>query len=148
MGFTVVPIGNSTPVDAFSLPNMCSFVVDDTGAGGQVNINGLGVTSALVSGAIDLKTYFGAAFRSLGLLNAFRAITPGGGNQAAELALVPRLEVVIYPVGAVGLAAMPAVNYLGGLPSGPDNVPYLTLNGPGVSGTWRVELKLRHSITD
>ena len=148
MSFVVVPIGSSSPVDAFSLPNVVSLVVSDSGSGGQVNINGLGVVDPTVAGAVDLKTYFGRAFRSLGVLNALRAIAPGGGNQAAEQALVPRLEVNIYPVGSPGVAGMPAVNYLGGTPSGPNNVPYLSLNGPAVAGTWRVEIKLRHSITD
>lgn len=147
MSFVIVPLGSSTPVDAFSLPNSCSIVVDDSGSGGQVLINGLGIVNPTVSGAVDLKTFFGTAFRSIPLLRAFRALIAGGGNQQAENALVPLLDISMYPVGATGLAAMPAINYLGGLVSNP-NVPFLAINGPAVSGTWRVDLKLRHSITD
>lgn len=148
MSFVIIPIGGSTPNDAFSLPNSCSVVVSDSGSGGQVLINGLGISTGVVTGAVDLKTYFGSAFRSIPLLRAFRAIAPGGGNQAAENALVPLLDITVYPVGATGLAAMPAINYLGGLPNGPNNVPYLAINGPAVAGQWRVDLKLRHSLTD
>lgn len=151
MSFTMIAPGSSPPVDVFSLPNAVSFCVTDSGAGGQINLNGLGIGSGTVAGAVDLKSFFATGtpvlFRSIPLLRAFRAVNPAT-TAVAEAQLVNNLHITIYPNGSNGLAAMPAVNYLVGLPSGPANVPYLVLNGPSVAGTWRVDIELRHSLTN
>lgn len=149
MSLTAVPtIGPlSGPTAAISLPNMVSFCVQDSGAGGQIFVNGLGVVNALVAGAVDLKTFFGTAFNSGALLAAFKTLT---GNLVGAPAgqLVPGLEITIVPHGNPGLAAMPAVTYLVGIGAGPVQAPYVAIAGPGVAGTWRVNIRLRHSITN
>ena len=151
MSFTMIAPGSSPPVDVFSLPNAVSFCVTDSGSGGQINLNGLGVGSGTVAGAVDLKTFFGTGtpvlFRSIPLLRAFRVLTNPGTNLAAETQLVNNLHITIYPNGGTGLAAMPSVSYNGTVGAAP-NVPFLQLNGPAVSGTWRVDIELRHSLTN
>lgn len=147
MSFVTIPVGSGPPVDGVSLPNSVSFGLSDDGAGGSVFLNGLGVLNATVTGAVDLKTYFGSPkFRSIPLLRAFRAMTaPSAAN--AEAQFLNNLAISIYPL-TTGLAAMPAINYLAGLPNGPANVPYLSIVGPAVAGNWRIEIRLRHSITN
>lgn len=150
MSFTMIAPGSSPPVDVFSLPNAVSFCVTDSGSGGQINLNAQGIGSGVVAGAVDLKSFFATGtpvlFRSIPLLRAFRLLTVGT-NLAAETQLVNNLHITIYPNGGSGLAAMPSVNYSGTLPNA-SNVPFLQLNGPAVSGTWRVDIELRHSITN
>ena len=150
MSFTMIAPGASSPVDVFSLPNAVSFCVSDSGSGGQINLNGQGIGSGTVSGAVDLKSFFATGtpvlFRSIPLLRAFRLLV-SGTNLAAETQFVSNLHITIYPVGSTGVAAMPSVNYNGTLPNA-TNVPFVQLNGPAVSGTWRVDIELRHSITN
>lgn len=149
MSFIAVPtLGPAAgPTAAISLPNMVSFCVQDSGAGGQLYLNGLGVLNAVVAGAVDLKTFFGTFFNSTALLSAFKTLTGALISQPAGQ-LVPALEITVVPVGSVGLAAMPAVSYVSGIGSGPSQAPYVAIAGPGVAGTWRVNIRLRHSITN
>lgn len=152
MSFIVVPFGAGTPVDAFSFPNAVSLCVSDDGGGGQIYINGLGVTNGILAGAVDLQTYFGAAnFHSIPLLKAFRAlvgVTGGNQNQSAEQQLCKNLRISIVPVNAAGGPNLPNLVYLGGIGGAPVNTPLLSLQGPAVAGNWRVEIELRHSITN
>lgn len=142
---TIGPAGG--PTAAISLPNMVSFCVQDNGGGGQIFLNGLGVLNALVAGAVDLKTFFGTFFNSLSLLSAFKTLTGALVSQPAGQ-MVPALEISIVPHGNPGLAAMPAVTYLVGIGAGPAQAPYVAIAGPAVAGTWRVNIRLRHSITN
>lgn len=151
MSFVIEPLV-AVPDTPVSLPNYCSFVASDDGSGGQVLINGQGVVNAVVTGAVDLKTFFtglGLPFRSYALLRAFRAIYTGSAlQQAACDQFLANLEVVITPIGGSGIAAMPSLTYIVGAGSGPANAPYLVLVGPSVSGRWRIDLRLRHSTTN
>lgn len=150
MSFTMISalVGSNSPVDAFSYPNRVSFCVGDSGSGGTLNVNGLGVNDPIVGGAMDLATFFTPAyFRSIPLLAAFRAIPVANAN-VAEVQLVQELEVTIVAVSGT-VTKNPAINYLGlGPGSGPTvNTPFLQIIGPAVTGSWRVDLRLRHSLT-
>lgn len=149
MSFIAVPtIGPlAGPTGAFSLPYLASFCVQDSGSGGQLYVNGLGVVNAVVANAVDLRTFFGSAFNSIPLLSAFKTLV---GNLIGEPTgqLVPGLDITMVPIGSVGLAAMPAVSYVSGIGAGPPQAPYVAISGPGVAGTWRVSMQLRHSINN
>ena len=144
MGFTALALfGGAAPLDAFSTPNRVSIVVADTGAGGQILLNGLGVVDPTVSGALDLQKFFGASFNSPILLRAFRALLTADNN-VAEAQLVKLLAVTMTNI--VGSPTkQPALDYLG-LSVGGINVPFLIINGPAVSGEWRLDIQLRHSL--
>lgn len=146
MGVGIVPWtpGSSVPTSSFSYPNRASLVFFDDGGGGSLLINGLGVTGV---GFSDLRTIFtsnGALFNSIPLLSAFRRLT-ANTDYAAQAQLISRLDVAIETINNSVLA--PAINYLGGT-GGNDFVPFLAIDGPAAVGTWRIELKLRHSITN
>jgi hypothetical protein len=149
MAFIVIPFGSGTPRDAFSFPNAVSICVSDDGGGGQVFINGLGITSGTLAGAVDLKTYFGSSFRSTPLLRAFRAlvgVTGGNQNQLTEQQLCNNLRISFIPI--VATTAFPNIAYLAGTGGAPVTTPLLSFQGPGVSGQWRIEIEFRHSITN
>lgn len=152
MSVIIIPF-SSLPDQAssFSMPNAVSLGFSDDGGGGNLLINGLGVLNAVVSGAIDLKTLFvttnSRPFNSYPLLNAFRALNPGNQtDKGAQIQLVTGLHVTIVPL-TTGLAAMPALEYLASISPVPQ-VPFLVLVGPAVAGNWRIDIKLRHSITN
>lgn len=152
MAFTVIPVSTGYPVGGFSFPNRVSFGVSDDGGGGQVYINGLGVTASStlpVAGATDLKTLFAAgsvSFQSIPLMRAFRLLT-ASTNTAAYQQFNTYLEVLINGCNSSGYAGVPAIVPLAGL-GGNTSVPFLAIGGPSVAGLWRVDLKLRHSITN
>lgn len=150
MAFIIVPFGAGVPVDAFSFPNAVSLAVSDDGGGGQIYINGLGVTNSILAGATDLQTYFGSSFRSIPLLKAFRKLVGvnGNQNQLAEQQFCTNLKISIVPVNGAGVVALPNLVYLGGIGGAPVTTPLLSFQGPAVSGNWRIEIGLRHSITD
>ena len=149
MGFIIVPT-TAYPDTPLSLPHYCSFCVQDDGGGGQITINGLGVTSSLVAGTTDLKTFFtglGLMWRSNPLLRAFRAV-PAGTTTAAMNQFINNLEINSYFIAGNGVAGALGFTYLINLGSGGATTPYLSIAGPSVAGIWRVDLKLRHSITN
>ena len=155
MGFTVIPPSTSSPVSGISLPDLVSIcVVADGNAGTDIYLNGGGILNATVTGAVDLKTLFtsnGLLFDSAQLLRAFRPIyTANPSNDDAERQFLKLLDLNITPLE--GSNVIFGINYLVGLPNGPVNVPYLRLINPGSGGegggTWRVDLRLRHTITD
>lgn len=149
MSFIIVPT-TSYPDTPLSLPNLCSFCVQDDGSGGAITINGLGVTSSQVAGTSDLKTFItglGLTWRSNPLLRAFRAC-PAGTTTAAMAQFLNNLDINSYFVAGNGVAGALGFNYLINLGSGGASTPYLEVAGPGVAGIWRVDLKLRHSITN
>lgn len=153
MAFTLIPTNSGYPTTGYSLPNMVSFCVEDDGAGGEILINGQGINDPTVADAVDLKTMFTGVsknFNSIPLLRAFRII-PSTLLQDGLDQNIKNLEISFYQVGqaatgSTGLLFIPIVGAVGG----PDNVPYLVINAPGADSAtqWRIELKLRHSITD
>ena len=146
MSFTLVSAGIGSPVDPFSLPNTVSIACQDDGSGGTIFINGLGFNAPALANAVDLKTFFGAAaFKSYPLLKAFRKILTATAA-AAQNQLVPALAISIYPLVA-GLAAIPGVDFTF-TQSSTTIAPLVGLIGPSVAGFWRVEMRLRHSITN
>lgn len=144
MSFILVPTGSGSPIDSLSLPYAVSLVCQDDGGGGNILINGLGYSNPSPADAVDLRTFFGAtAFKSIPLLNAFRRIATSTAT-AAQQQLARALRVSIYALSAAA-AAVPGVDYVG---SAVANVPFLQLKGPSVAGFFRVEIGLRHSITN
>lgn len=164
MSLIVIPPNSGYPVNGFSLPDMISFCVDDDGTGGQINLNGLGIVSPTVTGAVDIKRMFtdvGLLFNSYPLLNAFRKLSPPtGGSPAALAQLVKQVEVNIVRQSLNGSTVypdQPAVFPVAiGSPDAAIGVPFLAIvrelsnagEGPGSPGIWRVALKLRHTTTN
>lgn len=145
MAFTALAFfGGTSPVDAFSTPHRVSLCVNDSnGGGGNILINGLGINDPAVSGALDLKTFFGANFKSSQLLTAFRALVQANAN-LAEQQLVTEVQVIVVSASGVP-AKQPSMNYLG-MAVGGVNVPFLSVVSPAVVGAWRVDLQFRHSL--
>jgi hypothetical protein len=142
MGFVIVPV-DSSPTTKYSQPDRVSFVVADDGGGGQILLNGLGITSGSVANAVDLATLFGTAFRSIPLLRAFKVTASA---QAACDQFFQNLNIQINAIGGTGTSTMPSVSLTWGVGGGPANAPYLIIIGPAVVGEWRVDLQLRHSL--
>lgn len=145
MSFTLVAAGTGSPVDPFSLPYTVSLGCQDDGGGGNILLNGLGFNAPALANAVDLKTFFGTSFRSVPLLNAFRKIATASAT-AAEQQLVPALDIGIYALVA-GATSMPGVDFTF-TSSGSTNAPIVKLVGPAVAGFWRVDIRLRHSLTN
>jgi len=143
MSFTVEPVTNVQPTTGYSTPDRASFCVTDSGAGGQILVNGLGVTSGVVGTAVDLATLFGTAFRSIPLLRAFKAATTA---QKACDQFNTYLNIAWILIGNAVVAGTPQFAYALGGGGGPTDVPYLSISGPSIASTWRIDLSLRHSI--
>lgn len=145
MSFTVNAVSSGSQVGGLSLPNYLTFVVSDSGAGGFVLINGVGVTSGALANAVDLATLFGAAaFHSSPLLKAFRAGPTT--DTAAMNQFLANLDINIVPVAVTGIAFMPGVLYLATVSAVAG--PFVKITGPGAPGDWRINMRLRHSITN
>jgi hypothetical protein len=151
MAVQIVPF--STPGDqvvSYTLPNAVSLAFSDDGGGGTLYLNGLGILNGDLSGAVDLKTLFqttnGVIFRSYPLLSAFRRLSVNS-NQGAMNQLVPRLHISIYPLPTGGSATLPKIGYLANI-GGINFVPFLEIVGPAAAGDWRLDISLRHSITN
>ncbi len=155
-----------------SKPDLFSFCVQDTGGGGAnptLYINMSGVNDPTVSTAVDLQTFYKGGFpgsigfnppvpnfqsvslaRAFGLL-PFAAAGSAQGRQAqGAAALVPKLLVTAVPLqGGNELLGIDYDVTAAGAPSGMC-VPYLVLVGFGGegSGIWRVDITMRHSITN
>lgn len=144
MSFIAVPVTSGSPTQGYSTPTRCSFCVQDDGGGGQILVNMLGVTSALVSSAVDLGTLFGTSFRSIPLKRAFRSVTT---LLAACDQFNTYLNINANFINGVGVAGALGFTYLQGvISSGPANAVYLGIAGPSIAGIWRVDLALRSSI--
>ena len=149
MSFIMVPSAGS-PAGAISLPNYCSFVVQDDGSGGNVYLNGLGVGTAQVTSAVDLKTFItglGLTWRSDALLRAFRAVASLSTIDSMNQFLT-YLDISYFFLNGVGTTQDLGFTPLLGLSGGGASTPYMNIAGPGAAGLWRVDLKLRHSITN
>lgn len=148
MSFAMIPPGGGSPVDAYSRPDFVSFCLVDNGSGGDVYLNGCGITNGVVTGAIDLATFFGSPlFRSEVLVQgAFKAIFPSATSALTEAQLVQNLDINIVCLTASH--ALPAIAYLSGVGPSPQVVPYLHLIGPAVAGSWRMDIRLRHTLGD
>jgi hypothetical protein len=155
-----------------SKPDLFSFCVRDTGGGGAnptLYINMAGVNDPTVATAVDLQTFYAGGypnstgfgppvpiFQSIPLARAFGLLPfaaaagqPGRTGQGGE-ALVPKILVTAVPLGTS--QSLLGIDYdvtSVGAPAGMC-VPYLVLIGQGGegSGYWRVDITLRHSITN
>ena len=143
MAFTPLAfIGGSSPVGAFSTPQHVTFCVSDSdGGGGNILVNGLGANDPAVTGAMDLRTFFGSKFVSIPLLNAFRLLSRPDSN-LAEAQFLTQLQVIITNANG-SPAKLPSLNYLG-VVSG--SIPFLSIVSPAVVGAWRIDIQLRHSF--
>jgi len=155
-----------------SKPDLFSFCVQDTGGGGAnptLYINMAGVNDPTVATAVDLKTFYNAGYPSLigfgppvpvfqsiplsrgFAVQPFAASGTGQGREAqGTLAIVPKLLVTAVPLGvSQGLLGITYDVTSIGAPAG-QCVPYLVLIGIGGEGTgfWRVDITLRHSVTN
>lgn len=142
MSFLAIPVTTGNPTTGYSTPNRVSFCVQDDGGGGQLCVNGLGITTVP---ALDLKTLFGSAFRSEPLLRAFRAVGNSALNAMADQ-FNTYLNFSSVFINSQGPAGSLAVVYLMNIVSAPPTVPFFAIGSPGVAGIWRVDLQLRHSI--
>ncbi len=157
MSLDPINVASAYPHTGYSLPDMVSFCVQDAdGAGGSLYLDGLGVVDG--NDIFDIKTLFTAAgvnFVSYPLLRAFRAVPAATGNASALAQLSKNLEINSYPIEPS--AAGPAVSLrfapITGI-GGTTGVPFLWIvaqvsTDPDYAGDiWRLELKLRHSITN
>lgn len=143
MSFVLLPVGASEPVQSLSTPYHVSVVAQDSGSGGTMNINCLGVSDPTVGGAVDLPSYFGAAWRSKVVAAAFRGLASADANVAAAQ-LLPALLVTFVPVVSTA-ANLPGLGFLAVAVAGV-NVPFLQVAGPGAAGTFRIDIQYRHSI--
>jgi hypothetical protein len=158
MGFTVVPLTNFGAGfgGGYCAPDLVSLGLDDTGTGGTINVNGLGVVDPTVAGAVDLKTLFtsaGLLFNAYPFLRAFRALAPVASDVTAGAQFAQWLDIKFF-INSLGPidCGLPIVNVKAGLASGPANVPYLQLIRPtdesATAGNWRMDLRLRHSTAN
>lgn len=154
MSLLMVAAGVAPNTDPVHQPEMVSFcVVSDTG--GQLAINMEGINDPTVSHAVDLATFFGIpAVDVVPLSRAFRSIYPpdsGAGLQARGVQqIVKNLDINIVPISGTSGNIILGVNYNVVVTAGVQ-VPYLLLTqagGEGAAGIWRVDLRLRHSITN
>lgn len=144
MSLIIVPNPSTSQVESsYSQPDHVSLCVTDDGGGGNLLLNGQGVTSGLLATAADIPTYFGATlFKSIPLMRAFRKTT---SIQAANDQFFKNLNIAIYGLTGTPPASNPSVTVTfetGGF----TGVPFLVLVGPGISAFWRVEIGLRHSL--
>lgn len=152
-----------------SKPDLFSFCVQDTGGGGgspTIYINMMGINDPTVSTAVDLETFYDGGnvgfnppvpiFQSIPLSRAFGLLpfpAPGTGpgkEGVGSVALVPKILVTVVPLD--GPQELLGINYdvsSVGAPAG-TCIPYLVLVGIGGegSGYWRVDITLRHSMTN
>lgn len=151
MSVTLVPLGSGYLTQGFSLPDLVSFCIADDGTGGELLV-GMGVTEALPVGGVDLQAAFIAAgilFNSSPLLSVFRLLTPTASSTAAMNRLVKGVDVNVVPAGSSQIYELPIVlqTEAGG------NFPYVAFSRPNggeapPTGVWRVDIRLRHTITD
>jgi hypothetical protein len=158
MSLVVVPTSTGYPTGGYSLPERVSFAISDTdGTGGTIYINGQGVKNGDVAGAYDLKDIFvsaGLLFSSTPLLGPFRLLKPGSSLLDVQNQLLKGLSFSFYGVTANAPAPLNlrfgTLNAIGGQP---DSIPFLEIiapnGGEGYTGdTWRIDINLRHSITN
>lgn len=160
MSLNPVTVSSGNPFGGISQPDLVSLCVADAdGTGGDVYLNGLGVTSGLLANTYDLKSLFtgaGLLFNSIPLIRAFRQIFGSNASLQAWRQLVSNLEVSYYalvagasaPISALTLRFDQTLATVNGVV-----VPLLHIQAPAggegyVGDTWRVDLKLRHSITN
>jgi len=136
------------PTLGISLPEMLSFCISDDGTGGSLAIS-VGVASI---GGIDLKEEFenaGLIWHSQPLEMPFRRslLIPENNDQALKQ-IVSRVAVIVTPSAGTGIYELPDVSYADA--SGTPVVTFTRPNGGEAppTGIWRVEFRLRHSITN
>jgi len=151
VALNVVQVSTGYPTSGFSLPDLISLCIrDDDGTGGALYLNGLGVTNIL-NNSFDLKLLFtgvGLVFNSYPLLRAFRAVNAATGNAEMLAQVAKYLEINYYPIagGAIPLRFVP----IAGLGGDPPTVSYLQIIAAvgTIGDTWRLNLKLRHTVTN
>ena len=155
MSLLMIAAGTAPITDPVYQPEMVSFCVVSDDAGGQLKINMEGINDPTVTHAVDLATFFGVSAVDVAPLSrAFRSIyPPASGATLLALAvqqIVKNLDVNIVPISGAAGNIILGVDY-DAVVTGSAQVPYLVLtsaSGEGGVGTWRVDLRLRHSITN
>jgi hypothetical protein len=153
MSLLLIPASVGPATDPVLTPEYISVCAEDNGAGGTLSLNMGGVNDPTVAGAKDLSTFFGKNINELSISRAFRSIYSSavgiGLTSQAAVQIRNNLAVTIYPIGAAN--SILGVNYDGLVVSGV-RVPFLIFTGIGTgegpTGIWRIDLQLRHSITD
>ena len=156
MSLVPVVVTTGYPVTGFSLPDLISLCVRDAdGTGGTLYLNGVGVVNGV--DIFDLKTLFTAAglpFNSIPLLRAFRSVPAATGNASALAQFSKNLEINYYPtVGVADPAFALRFQPIAGIGGGPATAPYLQIVAPSGGGgyagdIWRLNIKLRHTVTN
>jgi hypothetical protein len=157
MSLIIVPTSGGYPTGGYSLPERVSFVIADSdGSGGTIYINGLGVTTSDEPGVYDLKKIFtavGMLFNSLPLAGAFKKVS-AATLEAVQDQLLKGVSFSFYGFSASAPAPLNLrFGTLNGVGSIPAYVPLLEIEAPnggeGYTGdTWRVDINLRHSVTN
>lgn len=153
--FPVIPT-TAYPQTGYNLPDLISICVQDAdGTGGTLYLNGVGVVNGV--DIFDLKTLFtnvSLPFSSYPLLRAFRSVPAATGNASALAQFSKNLEINYYPIVGVADPAF-ALRFqpIAGIGGGPATAPYLQIVVPAggeeyAGDVWRLNLKLRHSITN
>lgn len=151
MSLRLVPASTSPNTDPYLSPEHISLGVKDDGGGGNLLLNMGGVNDPTVADAQDLSTFFGKLVTELPVARGFRPIyipSSGAGLDArVTQQFVLNLGITIYPLGVAGVIL--GVGYTGVLVAGV-RVPFLQFTSGGSEGAlyWRIDLQLRHSITN
>lgn len=153
MSLLLVPSGVGPTTDPVLTPEYISVCVEADGDGGQLYLNMMGVNDPTVTDAADLSTFFGKLITMFPISRAFRQLyIPASGISLTAMAGVQirnNLAVTIYPLSVD--AVVLGVGYSASKVSGVQ-VPFLEFISNGVGEgdpqIWRVDLQLRHSITD
>ena len=157
MPLVVSAASSAHPRGAISLPDEVSLGLEDTdGTGGDIFINGVGLHDP-VNGLYDLQTIFtgaGLLFNSIPLLRAFRRLRATDTVDQGWRQLLSNLELIVYPLVVGGLTdafnlrldqtavTLSGINF-------PEVRVFAPAGGEGYTGdSWRLELKLRHAITN
>lgn len=141
MALTPIPVGSGWPSQPVSTPYRVEICFEDDGGGGDLGINGQGVTG---SGKLDLRTFFGTEFRSSILLEKFQPVLPAGDFPGLLTdRTFKNIEVAFLTIGGVPVTKQPS--FVTNLLSG-GTVPCIQISGPGIATTFRATIRLRHSL--
>ncbi len=154
MSLLLVPVNVGPTTDPLAEPEYISVAVQDDGDGGQLRLNMMGVNDPTVSGAADLSTFFGTNINEFPIARAFRQLyqpifSSGSESQQNLAAIQIRkfLSISIYPL--LTLQSIVGVGYDAATVNSAQ-VPFLELISAGIEGggLWRLDIQLRHTITN
>lgn len=149
MAFILIPgsfaVPNVTGVQSVSRPNSLLLAVNDDGGGGVLKLTGLGAAVAAAASTTDIQAMVvanGGTFRSVPLLTPFRRFVGATSVGNANGVLFGGLLFRVFPSAGTA-AVLPGI--VGAISAVP-NVPILSIQGPGVAGTWFVDIQLRAAL--